>query len=69
MAESKIEQTGRELRSAVHKKICEVEADFMDLGFQDERVKKIMEKFLELPYLLKPLFDLLKEYERKELVR
>lgn len=68
LAESKIEQTGRELRSAVHKKICEVEADFMDLGFQDEKVKKIMEKFLELPYLLKPLFDLLKEYEKKELV-
>ena len=68
LAESKVEQTGRELRSAVHKKICEVEADFMDLGFQDDRIKIIMEKFLELPYLLKPLFDLLKEYEKKELL-
>lgn len=69
MAESKVEQTGRELRSAVHKKICEVEADFIDLDSQDERVKKLLEKFLELPYLLKPLFDLLKEYEKKELIR
>jgi uncharacterized protein YoxC len=68
MAESKVEQTGRELRSAVHKKICEVEADFMDLGEKDERVKLLMHKFLELPYLLKPMFDLMKEYEMKELI-
>jgi hypothetical protein len=69
IAESKIEATGRELRSAVHKKICEIEADFLDLSLQDDKVKMIMEKFLELPYLLKPLFDLLKDYEKKELIR
>ena len=69
MAGNKVEQNGRELRSAVHRKICEIEADFLDLGLQDEKVKIIMDKFLELPYLLKPLFDLLKDYEKKELIR
>lgn len=85
MAESTVEQPGRDLRSAVHKKIIEVEADFLDIethfkNFTDaymndsnvmvvvEKVKQITEKFLELPYLLKPLFDLLKDYEKKELI-
>ena len=83
MANAAVDQPGRELRSAVHKKIIEVEAEFMDLdsiikslpeltraetGVLIEKAKTITEKFLELPYLLKPLFDLLKEYEKKELI-
>ena len=83
MANAAVDQPGRELRSAVHKKIIEVEAEFMDLdsiikslpeltrtetGLLIEKAKTITEKFLELPYLLKPLFDLLKEYEKKELI-
>lgn len=83
MANAAIDQPGRDLRSAVHKKIIEVEAEFMDLDsiikslpelIRSEtealvgKTKTITEKFLELPYLLKPLFDLLKEYEKKELI-
>lgn len=85
MAESTVDQPGRDLRSAVHKKIIEVEAEFLDLethfkNLSDpcktdrsvldiiDKVKYITEKFLELPYLLKPLFDLLKDYEKKELI-
>ena len=83
MANAATDQPGRELRSAVHKKIIEVEAEFMDMEsiikslpelIRSEtealvgKTKTITEKFLELPYLIKPLFDLLKEYEKKELI-
>jgi gas vesicle protein/predicted DNA-binding protein YlxM (UPF0122 family) len=85
MAEAAIEQPGRELRSAVHKKIIEVEAEFLNLEEKTKllhenckdneivqavtgKIKDITDKFLELPYLLKPLFDLLKDYEKKELI-
>lgn len=53
------EVKGRELRTAVHRQVVLVEE--LLPSTESETLK---EEFLKLPYLLKPLFDLLRDYER-----
>jgi hypothetical protein len=58
------EINGRELRISIHKKICEIETDFIELAANQENFEIIKVKYLQLPYLLKPIFDLTKQYEK-----
>ncbi|OMJ91098.1 hypothetical protein SteCoe_6463 [Stentor coeruleus] len=58
------EGNGRELRISIHKKICEIETDFIELTPNEESFDVIKAKYLQLPYLLKPIFDLTKQYEK-----
>ena len=58
------EINGRELRISIHKKICEIETDFIELSANQENFEIIKMKYLQLPYLLKPIFDLTKQYEK-----
>jgi DNA repair exonuclease SbcCD ATPase subunit len=56
----------KELRSQVHKKIISIEMHLQDLSsnYEAGRFQQMKDAFLELPYLLKPLFDVLRENER-----
>jgi len=56
---------GREIRMSVHKKFIEIEQDFNSLPFSTEPLEVIKRKFLELPYMLRPLFDIMKDYEQQ----
>lgn len=58
------EINGRELRISIHKKICEIETDFIELIPNPDNFEIIKMKYLQLPYLLKPIFDLTKQYEK-----
>lgn len=58
------EGNGRDLRISIHKKICEIETDFIELTPNVESFDIIKAKYLQLPYLLKPIFDLTKQYEK-----
>lgn len=58
------EVNGRDLRMSIHRKICEIETDFIELAPNVESFETIKEKYLQLPYLLKPIFDLTKQYEK-----
>lgn len=53
------EVKGREMRTAVHRQVVLVEELLPSAQSQT-----LTEEFLKLPYLLKPLFDLLRDYER-----
>lgn len=53
------EVKGREMRTAVHKQVILVEE-----MLQTQDTQRLKEEFLKLPYLLKPLFDQLRDYER-----
>ncbi|CAG9313330.1 unnamed protein product [Blepharisma stoltei] len=56
---------GREMRMSVHKQVIEIEQALNDLTSLTSEVQEIKRMFLELPYLLKPMFDLMKEYEQQ----
>lgn len=56
---------GRDLRMTVHKQVIEIEQAFNEIGQTTPVIQDIKLKFLELPYLLKPIFDLMKEYEQQ----
>ena len=56
-------QNGRELRSIVHKQVI-----FIEEMLQNGDFENIKEEFLKLPYMLKPIFDQLREFEREFLV-
>jgi len=56
---------GLPLRKKVHQQIITVEQAFNDLPEVSKEVAEIKDKFLELPYTLKQLFDLMKEYEKQ----
>ena len=58
------DKNGRELRISIHKQICEIETDFIELTANQENFERIKAKYLKLPYLLKPIFDLTKQYEK-----
>lgn len=58
------EINGRELRISIHKKIIEIETDFNELPANPDNFEIIKMKYLQLPYLLKPIFDLTKQYEK-----
>ena len=58
------EFNGREIRMMIHKKIIDVETDFNELAASQENFEIIKGKYLELPYLLKPMFDMTKQYEK-----
>jgi hypothetical protein len=55
---------GRELRMSIHKQICDIETDFIELSPNQQSFETIKEKYLQLPYLLKPIFDLTKQFEK-----
>lgn len=55
---------GRDLRMSIHRKICEIETDFIELAPNHDSFETIKAKYLQLPYLLKPIFDLTKQYEK-----
>lgn len=56
----------KDLRSSVHKKIVSIEMMFNELSanYDANRLRQTQEAYLELPYLLKPLFDALRDCER-----
>jgi len=56
---------GRELRMSVHKQVIEIEQAFNNVSSISPEIEEIKRMFLELPYLLKPIFDLMKEYEQQ----
>jgi hypothetical protein len=58
------EVNGRELRMSIHRQICEIETDFIELPPTQQNFENLKEKFLQLPYLLKPIFDLTKQFEK-----
>lgn len=50
---------------SVHKKFIEVEQDFNQLNISSDHLDSVKQKFLELPYMLRPIFDLMKDYEQQ----
>ena len=58
------EVNGRELRMSIHRQICEIETDFIELPPTQQNFENLKDKFLQLPYLLKPIFDLTKQFEK-----
>lgn len=57
-------QSGREIRQKVHQQVVRIEEMMNDLQATTPAVEPVREEYLQLPYLLKPLFDQLKSYER-----
>ena len=58
-------QEGKQLRTQVHKHIIEIEKKFLELEETDPATEEIKKLFLELPLLLKPLFDQNKKFENQ----
>lgn len=58
---------GRDLRRRIHQQVITVERKFGEILKESfittYKVNEVKELFLELPYLIKPLFDLMKDYE------
>ena len=57
-------QSGREVRQKVHQQVVKVEEMMNDLQASTPALETVRDEYLQLPYLLKPLFDQLKSYER-----
>lgn len=58
-------QSGRELRQKVHLQVVKIEEMMNEMQGILPGIEPLREQYLQLPYLLKPIFDLLKNYEKK----
>lgn len=58
---------GRDVRRRIHQQVITIERKFGEMlkesFITSYKVNEVKELFLELPYLIKPLFDLMKDYE------
>lgn len=57
-------QSGREMRQKVHQQVVKIEEMMNTLQANIPALEALRDEYLQLPYLLKPLFDQLKSYER-----